>query len=252
VQESWYDRLDVASTLAHEALSCARTTGDQWVIAMAAWAEALAAGSPEELRERVEQAATLLKEAGNAYHFADVYHVAADRALAHGSDRDALEFCRRAMPLLHEIGHPFPSMLLRGTMGMAALLSGDVEAAGRAFREQLEQCRELVVLPAASRALAGLAAVAAARDDLDSAARLSGAAVAHRYDKPYDAADTRLEATFLQPARKRHGAMAWDAAVREGAALSFEDAIAYALDEPRPQAANPSSVVPPTAAAQEH
>src|SRR4051812_15789861 len=30
----------------------------------------------------------------------------------------------------------------------------------------------------------------------------------------------------------RHGADVWDAAVREGRTLSFDDAIAYALDEP--------------------
>ena len=96
VQEGWDGRLDVAAQLAHKALSCARTTGDQWIIAMAAWAEALTPGSARELRERVEQASTLLKAAGNAYHAADVYHVAADRALAHGSFGDALEFGRRA------------------------------------------------------------------------------------------------------------------------------------------------------------
>ena len=59
----------------------------------------------------------------------------------------------------------------------------------------------------------------------------SGAAAAHRYGEPQDAVDGRLDATFLEPARARCGADAWDAAVREGAALSFEDAIAYALDE---------------------
>jgi hypothetical protein len=30
----------------------------------------------------------------------------------------------------------------------------------------------------------------------------------------------------------RRGPAAWDAAVREGGALGFEDAIAFALDEP--------------------
>ena len=98
---------------------------------------------------------------------------------------------------------------------------------------KLGLCRELVVLPAASEGVAGLAAVAAVSDDLDRAARLTGAAAAHRYGEPEDPVDVRLDATFLEPARVRWGADAWDAAVREGAALSFEDAIAYALDERR-------------------
>jgi tetratricopeptide (TPR) repeat protein len=251
VQESYAGQLDVVSTLADEAVACAGVTGDPWVIAMAAWARALAAGSAAELRERVEQAASPLEEAGNVYHLADVFHMAAYRALCNGCDRDASEFADRATPLVRELDLPYLSMLLRGKSGLAALLSGDTEAARQAFREALRLCRELVVLPVVSEGVAGLAAVAAVRDDdLDRAARLSGAAAAHRYGEPQDAVDARLGATFFEPARTRCGADAWDAAVREGAALSFEDAIAYALDEPRPQAANPASA-PPTPAGQD-
>ena len=124
-------------------------------------------------------------------------------------------------------------MLLRGTMGMAALLSGDVEAAGREFSEQLALSRELVVHPAASEALAGLAAVAAARDNLERAARLSGAA-GPRLGSRHDAVDVRLHASLLERARTRHGTAAWDAAAREGSALDFDEApIAFALDGPR-------------------
>ena len=125
-------------------------------------------------------------------------------------------------------------MLLRGNFGTAALLSGDTETARHTFCEQLKLCRSLSVLPSAAAGLRGLAAVAAARDDLDRAARLSGAATSHRYGKPYDAVETRIDATFFTPARTRHGTDLWDAAEREGAAMTFEDAIAYALDEPEP------------------
>jgi hypothetical protein len=81
----------------------------------------------------------------------------------------------------------------------------------------------------------GLAALAALRRDDDRAARLTGAAAsaAHRYDDPDDVVDARVTATFLHPARSRFGRARWDAAAREGAALSFDDAIAEALDEPR-------------------
>ena len=36
---------------------------------------------------------------------------------------------------------------------------------------------------------------------------------------------------FFEPARGRWGVDAWNAAVGEGAALSFEDAVGYALEE---------------------
>jgi hypothetical protein len=49
---------------------------------------------------------------------------------------------------------------------------------------------------------------------------------------PRDAVDGRLETTFIEPARARHGVDAWDAALRAGAGLGFQDAIAFALEDP--------------------
>lgn len=77
----------------------------------------------------------------------------------------------------------------------------------------------------------GLAAVATVADDGHRAARLLGAAATHRAGEPEDPVDARLKATFFEPARTRCGIDAWDAALRDGAALSFEDAVAYALEE---------------------
>jgi hypothetical protein len=64
------------------------------------------------------------------------------------------------------------------------------------------------------------------------AATLVGAADAHRYDHTEDPVEARLEGAFFEPARTLGGTDAWNAAAREGSALSFEDAIAYALEEP--------------------
>src|SRR6185295_1602018 len=90
------------------------------------------------------------------------------------------------------------------------------------------------VMPAAvGDALAGLAAVAAAGDDLDRAARLIGAASAQHHDGHGDPVERRVDATFFEPARARWGADAWNAAASEGAAMSVDEATAYALAEPR-------------------
>jgi hypothetical protein len=67
----------------------------------------------------------------------------------------------------------------------------------------------------------------------DRAARLLGAAEAFRYDVPVDEVQERLATRFFEPARERHGAAAWDAAEREGRGLSFAEAVAYGLEEPR-------------------
>jgi len=224
-------RLDVAATLADEALHWAKAAGDDWAIAVAAEVRALAAGSADELREHVDRAAALLDKAGNVYILAELLSAAAYQALRLRSDRDARQFVERAIPLARELDNPYGWMTLQGNYGLAALLTGDTDTARESFRDELRLCRELRVLPLAAEGLLGLAAIAAARDDPDRAARLVGAAAAHAYGSQQHDLKARLDAAFLDPARMRHGTSAWDAAVRDGAALSFEDAIAYALDE---------------------
>jgi hypothetical protein len=63
---------------------------------------------------------------------------------------------------------------------------------------------------------------------------LVGAAAAHRYEQPGDPVEARLDAAFFEPARTRLGSGAWNAAAAKGQALTFEGAIGYALEEPRP------------------
>ena len=89
-------------------------------------------------------------------------------------------------------------MILRGNIGLAALLTGDTDAARDAFREELELCRELG-RPALRRPKASSASPPSppSDGDLDRAARLRGAAAAHRYGEPEDAVEARLDATFF-------------------------------------------------------
>jgi predicted ATPase/class 3 adenylate cyclase len=231
--ESLADRVDVAEALADEALQLAKTAGDQWTIAMAAFGKAMAAATIADLRERTDQAASLLEEAGNLFFLANLLASAAYGAMSLGSDRDAKELVERAIPIARSLDDPSLWMMVDGNFGLAALLTGDIEAARHAFREELRLCRELVVRPFAYEGLSGLAAVAATRGENDRAARLAGAASALHYGAPYAVVEDRLDATFFETARASCGADAWNAAADEGAALSFDDAIAYALQEPR-------------------
>ena len=104
-------------------------------------------------------------------------------------------------------------------------------AAAAAFREELGLCRDMVIRPVAFEGLRGLAAIAVLDGDAERAARLVGAADAHRYAQAEDAVEVRLETTFFAPARVRCGSEVWNAAARAGRELSFDDAIAYALEE---------------------
>lgn len=198
---------------------------------MAALGKAMAASNIDELRQRVDRASSLLTAVGNVYHLADMLGSAAYGALCMGSDRDAKELLERAIPIARRLDDPSTWMLLRGNAGLAAVLTGDTDAARDEFREELRLCRELVDLPYASEGLRGLAAVAAVRDDLHRAARLVGASAAHRYGQPFEAVEARLDTAFFEAARTSYGVEAWNAAADEGGSLSFEGAIAYALQE---------------------
>jgi tetratricopeptide (TPR) repeat protein len=220
---------DVADALADEALHWATAAGDEWAAAMAAVAGARSATSGAALRERVAGAAARLEAVGSAYILAYLLSFAAYKSLLLSDDADAREFVRRATAAAAELGDPALAMQLHGEVGLVELLAGDADTARRAFIDEATLCRDLVYLPFALECLSGLAAVAVLDGDLDRAARLRGAASAHRYEQRDDAIQARLQATFFAPARERYGAGVWDAAEREGAALGFEPAIAYAL-----------------------
>ena len=93
------DLLDVAAAHAAEALELATEAADDWAIALASFAHAMASSTMVDLRERTEQAATRLARAGNAYHLADLLSSAAYGAICMDSDRDAKAFVDRARPV---------------------------------------------------------------------------------------------------------------------------------------------------------
>jgi len=235
------ERLDVADAVADEALHWARAAGDAWEIAAASRVKAMSAQSIADLRERVDMAASLLTDAGNIRGLASLLNTAAYVALCLGSEHDATESVARARPLLRALDSQFEWMIYSGNAGLAALLSGEIDTATHAFREELRLCREMVVRPVVFEGLCGLAAVAVVNGDDNRAARLVGAADAHRYDTVPNPVEARLDATFFEPARSRCGTRTWDAAAGDGRTLSFDNAIAYALDQQSPQPANAAS-----------
>jgi predicted ATPase/class 3 adenylate cyclase len=226
-------RRDILNALADEALNCATAAGDGWQIALACEAKARAASTAAELRERVERAVSLLDGVGNIYYPALLLVSAQYLSLNNGDDRDAKDFVERAGPVVRELDNPSLWMAQQGNRGLASLFTGDTDTARDAFAEELKLCRELAYRSVTSEGLRGLAAVAAVQGDDHRAARLVGAAAAHRYGHPEDPVEVRLNARFFASARTRHGADKWDAAAREGSGLRLEDAIAFALREPR-------------------
>jgi hypothetical protein len=227
------ERLDVADAHAVEALHWAKSAGDEWEIAEASRGQAIAASNLADLRERVDRAASLLDEVGNIHQLAHLLSSAAYAALCLGSERDATDFAARAAPIARALDSRFVRMINSGNLGLAALLSGETDTASRAFREELTLCRDMVVRSSLFEGLRGLAAVAVVDGDAERAATLVGAAGAHRYNLPEDPVEVRLDEEFFEPARTWSATGTWNHAAREGSQLTAEDAIAYALMEPR-------------------
>jgi hypothetical protein len=108
--------LDRAEVFATEALDLATAAQDGWEIAMASYARAMAAPDITELRARVDCAAGLLDDVGNAYQLASLLAAAAYGALQMGGDRDAKEYVARAIPTTRRLDNPFLWMLLQGNL----------------------------------------------------------------------------------------------------------------------------------------
>ena len=224
-------RLERGDALADEALHWAHVARDDWEIAEAFRAKAIAAPGLTELRERVDDAAALLMTVGNLDGLASLLTSAAYSALCLGNGQDASDYAARAISPTRALGNPYAQMMNCGNLGLAALLTGAPGTAAQAFHEELRLCRAMVVLPVAYEGLRGLAAVAASSGDDPRAATLVGASDAHRYDWPGDPLEARLDAEFFQPARARYGTDAWNERARRGGALNFLEAIAYGLSE---------------------
>ena len=132
---------------------------------------------------------------------------------------------RLPLPVKPEIHSRWP---VCGNTGLEALFNGDLERARDAFIEQLQLSQEHVIPLVAAEGLAGLAAVASRRGDLEDGAQLLGAAAGRGTIADADVM-AQLEEQFFGPARAAYGQGRWNKAQAEGSRLSLQQAIALAL-----------------------
>ena len=243
------------TTLSHASIEAAhnhaRLAGDNRLLGTALARVASRAPGGERIA-MLEEAAELLRETGDYRALAGAYLTAGYELLFEDRPREALIRLNTALAAAERVPRPeYTLMLVWGNVGLANLFLGDLRAARGAFEDQLRLCLGHAFRYGADEGLAGLAAVLAHANRPERAANLLGAARALGYppvgDQPiYD----RLARDFFTPARTRYGAIAWDRAEQRGSHLSYDQAIATALDEPHgiadPQANWPSD--PATAA----
>ena len=231
-RRSTVNELEAADRLADEALEWAARSGDDWRLAMAAFAKAVAARTPADLRARVDRAAALLEQRRRRVLRREPARVRRVRGAVPRQRR------RR-----RRVRRPGDARHARSRQPLPLDAAARERRAGRAVHRRRGRGPRCVPGGARASAASWRCCPSRARASADwppsrrcaasSSARRGccGAAGAQRYGQPHDPVDERLLTTFFDPARARLGTEAWDAAARRGAATSFEDAIASALED---------------------
>jgi predicted ATPase/DNA-binding SARP family transcriptional activator/DNA-binding CsgD family transcriptional regulator len=154
-------------------------------------------------------------------------------SLLEGDHERAMALNEEAAGLCRDVGQRdlFPVAL--DNVGWAALLLGDREKAETSYAGSLTLCNELGRKMIAAESLEGLACAAEARGEATHAARLFGAARALRETVGYQTPPEthNLRKPYLTRILSQLDEAAWEAAFKEGQAMSFEEAIEYALSE---------------------
>ncbi|HEX9017271.1 MAG TPA: tetratricopeptide repeat protein, partial [Chloroflexota bacterium] len=215
-------------------LQLARETGDALGVRNALTGLGMAALA----EERYEDALPLLEEAfdsvsplGNVWQAAtSILNLATAWMLA-GDLKRAEALFEEALALYRERGDEVFTARCMQHLGHVALLAGDYGRARTLFEKSLRAFYSTGEKMGIADGLEGVAAVDAATGHERRAARIAGSATALRESvgmSPFPFLDKVLR-PYLARARTRLGEEAWDAAMRDGRALSVEQAMASIL-----------------------
>jgi non-specific serine/threonine protein kinase len=144
-----------------------------------------------------------------------------------------------AVAMLREQKHRASLADALDNLGWVALLRGDPDQAKALYAESLRLRHEVGEKLMIGNSLEVLASAAAARGEAERAAKLFGAVemlievmgasqgAAHHLGTEYDT----LQGPYLAAARSKLDESSWHEAWAEGRAMTFEEAVAYALEE---------------------
>jgi predicted ATPase len=151
-----------------------------------------------------------------------------------GDFDQAISRAEESLALFKELGNPEGIADSLDNLGRAALGSGDAQRARELFVESLKLSKEVDYKWGIAQCLEGLAGVAAALARDENATRLYAAAMSLRealgaIRPPVDREEHERRAAG---ARERIGEEAWAAAYDTGRAMSLEQAVGAALEDP--------------------
>jgi len=235
-----------AAACIEEAVTAAEAAGNDWEAGLTLAAKAAIAVRQGKLKsaQRAYEAALEVLSDNNRWGVAQVEYGMGTLARARGDAGPAVRYYRDAMEIFRELDAWPEIARCQAGIGWIAVTSGDFGLAADALAENLRLNQVCGQRLGTARGLEAFAALAAAQQQPERAARLAGAACQLRESLAHGSGiGPRIE-EVLEFARGRLGASAAAAVFAEGREMSADDAAAFALGSdsgpPAPGPAEPA------------
>ncbi len=228
-------RFGEAVTFVDEALAAAEASGNDWEAGLTLAARAAVAVRQGKLKsaQRAYEAAHEVLSDNNRWGVAQVEYGMGTLARARGDDKMAVRYFEDAMETFRELDAWPEIARCQAGIGWIAVANGDLDLAQESLAEALRLNQMCGQRLGVARGLEAFAALAAARQQPEQAARLAGAACQLRESLGHAAGiGPRIE-QVLEIARDQLGASAAAAVFAEGREMTVEVATRYALGSQR-------------------
>jgi tetratricopeptide (TPR) repeat protein len=193
--------------------------------------------------ERYERALEIFRQLDDRIHISYMLGNLGLIAYFQGDYDRAEPLIEESLALAEERGDRHSVAISLGNLGLVAFARGNYERAATLQREVLLLRKVVTNRSHVAASLDKCAVIAAARQEAERAAQLFGAAAGLRAElgATQQSNDREYNERYIGIAREQLGDEAFTSAWEQGAAMSVEEAVAYALDEapePSHQAVN--------------
>jgi predicted ATPase/class 3 adenylate cyclase len=216
--------------LAEEAVATARLLQDDWVLAEVLndlGATLTTTSDTEEAGLAFTESLLLRRRLGDSQNVIDSLNNIGNLAMYEGRHADAAVLFDECLELSRALGELRQLTLAAANRGQIHLLSGELTAARQLLQENAELCFRCGDRRIGGATLQALAAVEAASKRWRKSGRLWGAG-ATMHGPSANPDERLLWSPWLADALESLGRREFDAAVAEGKAMTFEEAVAYA------------------------
>jgi predicted ATPase len=225
-----------AASLAAQSVKLARELGDRFLTAYALIHYGLIIGygpasAPASSISAVKEGLKLFREIGNKWGIATGLNYLGEILRSQGDYERAAPVYEESLTLNREIGNTWAVVTSSVNLAWVALHQGDYKRAEALFKESLIPARDLKAPYIVSENLMALADVAIQAGDAERAARLLGASAGLSETTGYvlNPFDREVFDRYVASARGALDEERFSSAWAEGRAMTFEQAIAYAL-----------------------